>query len=74
MKLSSSVISGVTAMALAVGLAGCSGSIGGDQPSSDEATLKIGFVSTTTGALAPFGQANSFVVDQMEDWFAANPL
>ncbi len=74
MKLSSSVISGVSALTLAAALAGCSGGIGGEEASSDQATLKIGFVSTTTGALAPFGQANSFVVDQMKAWFADHPL
>ena len=47
MKLSSSVISGVSALTLAAALAGCSGGIGGEEASSDQATLKIGFVSTT---------------------------
>ncbi|MCF6379892.1 ABC transporter substrate-binding protein [Nocardioides KLBMP 9356] len=74
MKLSPSVISGVATLTLAATLAGCSGGIGGEESSGDEATLKIGFVSTTTGSLAPFGQANSFVVDQMKAYFADNPL
>ena len=74
MKLSQSLVAGVSALTLAATLAGCSGSIGGEESVDDAATLKIGFVSTTTGALAPFGQANSYVVDQMKAWFADNPL
>ena len=73
MKLSQSLVARIGALTLAAALAGCSGSIGGEESADDAATLKIGFVSTTTGALAPFGQANSYVVDEMKAWFADNP-
>lgn len=65
---------GPTAAAvMVVSLAACSGSVGGGDATSDK-TLKIGFVSPTTGALAPFGQADAFVVDEMRSYFKANPL
>jgi branched-chain amino acid transport system substrate-binding protein len=32
-------------------------------------TVKIGFVSPTTGGLAPFGEADSFVIGQMNELF-----
>lgn len=37
-------------------------------------TVKIGYVSPQTGALAPFGEADSFVVGQVQKQFAASPL
>lgn len=60
------------AMALAVAVSGC-GEVGGTS-SSDDKTLTIGFVSPVTGALAPFGEVNTFVADQMEEYFADHPL
>jgi len=60
------------AMALAVAVSGC-GEVGGTSPSNDK-TLTIGFVSPVTGALAPFGEVNTFVADQMEEYFADHPL
>ena len=38
------------------------------------ATLKIGFVSPETGPLAGFGEADTFVVDQMKQYFASHPI
>src|SRR5690242_12066607 len=69
---------GAAALTLALAMAACSGSIGGDDEGGGsgggDTTLTIGFVSTDTGALAPFGEANAFVVDQMNAFFADNPL
>ena len=57
-------------------LTACGGSLGdedgGDGGGGD--TLVIGYVTPQTGALAPFGEADAFVVDQMTDYFAENPL
>jgi branched-chain amino acid transport system substrate-binding protein len=57
-------------------LAGCGdvggGTIGGD--GGEENVLRIGFVSTETGSSAPFGEANAYVIEAMEEWFADNPV
>jgi branched-chain amino acid transport system substrate-binding protein len=57
-------------------LAGCGdvggGTIGGD--GGEEDVLRIGFVSTETGPSAPFGEANAYVIEAMEEWFADNPV
>ncbi|WP_336921963.1 ABC transporter substrate-binding protein [Aquipuribacter sp. SD81] len=37
-------------------------------------TIRIGYVTPQTGALAPFGEADSFVVDQVTQYFAENGL
>jgi len=42
--------------------------------SGGTATLKIGFVSPETGPLAGFGEADTFVVDQMKQYFASHPI
>jgi branched-chain amino acid transport system substrate-binding protein len=60
--------------ALLLTISGCSGDIGGGGGAETDNVLKIGFVSTETGPLAPFGEANAFVVAQMEDWFADHPV
>jgi branched-chain amino acid transport system substrate-binding protein len=61
---------------LAGALAGCGGvgggTIGGD--GGEEDVLRIGFVSTETGPSAPFGEANAYVIEAMEEWFADNPV
>jgi branched-chain amino acid transport system substrate-binding protein len=36
--------------------------------------IRIGYVSPETGALAPFGEADRFVVTAMGEFFAANPV
>ncbi|MET0766198.1 MAG: ABC transporter substrate-binding protein, partial [Aeromicrobium sp.] len=72
MRISRTCVSTAAAV-MALSLSACGGSVGGDDAESDK-TLTIGFVSPTTGALAPFGQADAFVVDQMTSYFAENPL
>jgi branched-chain amino acid transport system substrate-binding protein len=61
--------------ALAGALAGC-GEVGGGTVGGggDDDGLKIGFVSTETGPSALFGEANTYVIDAMEQWFASNPV
>jgi branched-chain amino acid transport system substrate-binding protein len=54
------------------GLAAC-GDLDEDDAAAD-GTLKIGYVTPQTGPLAPFGEADKFVVDQMNQHFKANPL
>ncbi len=54
-------------------LAGCSG-LGDDDSGGTTQTLKIGYVTPQTGPLAPFGEADKFVVDQMTAHFRDNPL
>jgi len=60
---------------VAVALTGC-GDVGGGTIGADEDgdVLKIGFVSTETGPSAPFGEANAYVIEQMEQWFAEHPV
>ncbi|QGG42677.1 ABC transporter substrate-binding protein [Aeromicrobium yanjiei] len=72
MRISRTLVPAAAAV-MAVSLSACSGSVGGGDAESDK-TLKIGFVSTTTGASAPFGEANTFVVDEMKSYFKENPL
>jgi len=55
-------------------LAGCGGTVGGGGSDDSSKTLKIGFVSTTTGSLAAFGEANTYVVDEMKAYFEKNPV
>jgi branched-chain amino acid transport system substrate-binding protein len=73
MRISRTLVSTAAAVAV-VSLSACSGSVGGGDDSSGDKTLKIGFVSTTTGSSAPFGEANTFVVDEMKAYFAKNPI
>ena len=46
----------------------------GGTSSGKAGTLTIGFVSPQTGSLAGFGEADQFVVGQMNEHFAKNPL
>ncbi|MEX0428538.1 ABC transporter substrate-binding protein [Nocardioides sp. DS6] len=63
-------VAGVSALGLA--LSGCT--VGGSSAAGDDHQLVIGFVSTQTGANAAFGQANTFVVDQIRTYLKAHPL
>jgi branched-chain amino acid transport system substrate-binding protein len=54
--------------------AACSSSVGGGGGSGDKNTFTIGFVSAETGPLAGFGEANSFVIDQVKSYFDDHPL
>ena len=60
---------------LAGALAGC-GDVGGGTVGAggDDEVLRIGFVSTETGTSALFGEANTYVIEAMEQWFADNPV
>lgn len=51
--------------------AGLPGSGGGD---GAQDTIKIGYVSPETGSLAPFGEADQFVIGAVTDFFAKNPI
>ena len=63
------------ASAGALVLTACGGELGeGDGGGGDGETLVIGYVTPQSGALASFGEADAFVVDQMTDHFAENPL
>ena len=37
-------------------------------PASAQQTVKIGYVTPETGSLAPFGQADAFVISQIRDY------
>jgi branched-chain amino acid transport system substrate-binding protein len=64
----------------AVILTGCSGGLGGggsdaEGGSGDEGEpIRIGYVTPQTGALALFGEADSYVLDAVEAYFADNPI
>jgi len=60
------------ALLVTVGLSAC-GDLDKDDAAAD-GTVKIGYVTPQTGPLAPFGEADKFVVDQMNQHFKANPL
>lgn len=75
MNLRHTSLAGTAVLALV--LSACGGEVGGGSSDGDgggDATLTIGYVSPQTGPLAPFGEADAFVVDQMETYFADNPL
>jgi branched-chain amino acid transport system substrate-binding protein len=67
------------ATAAAMTLAACGGLDDEGDPAADEeeeatATVRIGYVSPRTGALAPFGEADSYVIDTITAHFEDNPL
>jgi branched-chain amino acid transport system substrate-binding protein len=53
---------------------GDDGGGGGGGGGGGDSTLTIGYVTPQSGALASFGEADSFVVDQMTAWFEENPI
>ena len=61
-----------------LGLTGCGGGLGGNEGSgaapTGQQTLTIGYVTPQTGALAAFGEADKFVVDQMNSYFSDHPV
>lgn len=61
----------LTVAALALG--GCSAKLGGDSGGSSD-VIKIGYVTPRTGALAAFGEADSFVLDQMASYYKKNGI
>lgn len=74
-------VRGASVAAIAAGalvLAGCSGGIGGSAGGGSEKAegdpIKIGYVTPQTGALALFGEADSYVLDAVEEYFADNPI
>jgi branched-chain amino acid transport system substrate-binding protein len=69
----------VLATTAAMTLAACGGLDDEGDAAEDEedgatATVRIGYVSPRTGALAPFGEADTYVIDTMTAHFADNPL
>jgi branched-chain amino acid transport system substrate-binding protein len=69
----------VLATAAAMTLAACGGLDDEGDAAEDEeegatATVRIGYVSPRTGALAPFGEADTYVIDTMTAYFEDNPL
>lgn len=60
-------------MVLALTLGACGGGIGGEESEATDGVVRIGLVSTDTGPLAPFGEANAFVVEEMEAYFKREP-
>jgi len=57
-----------------LGLAACSKSLDRDDDSAGGATIKIGYVTPQTGPLAPFGEADKYVVDAVTAHYKANPI
>jgi branched-chain amino acid transport system substrate-binding protein len=45
-----------------------------DPAAGPDDVIRIGYVSPETGSLAPFGEADRFVVTAMGEFFAANPI
>lgn len=56
-------------------LTGCSGGLGGGtSESGSEDPIRIGYVTPRTGSLALLGEADSYVLEAMEAFFAENPI
>lgn len=64
------------AAAAALVLSGCSGGAlsSGSSGDSSTGTITIGYVTPQTGALAPFGATDKYVIAQMTKYFAAHPI
>ncbi|MFY0407174.1 ABC transporter substrate-binding protein [Solicola sp. PLA-1-18] len=75
MKITRTTPAVALAAVLSLAVTACGGTVGGsgDDEGGDD-TLTLGFVSPQTGPLAAFGEADSFVVDQMKTYFADNPI
>jgi branched-chain amino acid transport system substrate-binding protein len=75
MRLAGTTALGVSAAGM---LAACGGVKGGTSSggggSSAVSTIKIGYVSPETGPLAPFGQADAFVLSQMRSYFGKHGI
>jgi branched-chain amino acid transport system substrate-binding protein len=52
----------------------CGGGLGQADGGGDSNTLVIGYVTPQTGPLAPFGEADAFVVDEMTSYFKDHRL
>lgn len=59
-----------SATIVAGALAGCSGTLGGSEATGD--VIKIGYVTPQTGPLASFGEADSYVLEQMTAYYKEN--
>lgn len=57
---------------LALALPACQ--VKSEDGGADRGPIKIGYVSPQTGALAPFGEADSFVVEQIKEYFTTKGL
>lgn len=55
-------------------LSACGGIKSDSSGAASSGTVKIGYISPQTGALAPFGEADTFVVNQINALFAAKGL
>lgn len=55
-------------------LTACGGGIGGASADGGSDTYTIGFVTSDTGSLAGFGEANRFVIDQVSAYFKDHPI
>ncbi len=62
-------------------LSGCAGGLGGTTADGGGSTtaaegtpIKIGFVTPKTGPLAPFGEADDYVINLMTEYFQDHPL
>ncbi len=53
-------------------LVGCSGGLGSGAATPTGDVIKIGYVTPQTGPLAAFGEADSFVLDQMAAYYKTN--
>jgi branched-chain amino acid transport system substrate-binding protein len=68
------VSAGLLALTACGGGLGDEGGGGGGGGGGGTDTLTIGYVTPQSGSLASFGEADSFVVDQMTAWFRENPI
>lgn len=73
MKSTRPGMAGAALLALTVSACG-GGTVGGQESSGSDSTLTIGYVTPQTGPLAPFGEADKFVIDEMTDYFEKNPI
>src|SRR5690349_20281814 len=67
---------GVAGTAVAAGgaTAACSSGLQGTEGGGGGDTIKIGYVSPSTGPLAPFGEADDFVIGSIQEYFSQNPI
>lgn len=55
-------------------LTACSSGLQQGGGTGDASSIKIGYVSPETGSLAPFGEADQYVINAVQKYFGENPI
>jgi branched-chain amino acid transport system substrate-binding protein len=68
-------VGAASALAVSSGaLAACSSGLQQGGGNGSTSSIKLGYVSPATGPLAPFGEADDFVIGAIQQYFSQNPI